>query len=293
MATLKLRRLGYALGAEITGLDLSRPLDDATFEAIRQAWWDHGVLCVREQQLTPYEQVDFCSRFGPLDDHHSRPRTRHPDHIAVQLIVNRPVVVNGKAMKPSTAAQWHSDLGYSTEPAAGTFLHALDLPDVGGETMFANIALAYETLSPALQRILDGLEGVYDLGFYQRGNDGLRQEDPQQQAERLATYPPVVHPLVRAHPQTRRKALHVGAFLRGIAGMTDEESRALIDYLDSHAVRYEFVYRHAWRPGDLLMWDNRCVLHYAIPNFDNSQLRRMQRCVAPGPQSGRLERVSA
>jgi taurine dioxygenase len=285
MGRLNVRRLGYALGAEIK-VDLTVPLDDETIAEIKRAWSEHLLLCFPGQNLNAEEQEAFCEHFGALDATRSRPNARDPGHPAITVIVSKPITMEGRRVNASSAAQWHQDLAYTDEPALGTFLLAKELPGLGGDTMFANQYMAYETLSPAMQKLVESLEGIYDFGFYLRFNTGLQQETPQEQAERLAQYPSVVHPIVRVHPETGRKALYVGAFLKGLVGMTDEEARPLIDYLDGHATRYEFIYRHRWTVNDLIMWDNRCVLHYAVQDYDHTQLRRMQRCVAPGPKSG-------
>jgi taurine dioxygenase len=283
MSALRLRRLGFALGVEITGLDLQGPVDDETIAEIRQAWLDHIVVCFPGQDLSPQEQMAFCGRFGQLDDRQAPP-FRRPDVPIISLIVNKPVQIEGKWIATQQADKWHSDRSFADRPASATFLLSKELPEVGGDTMFANLYLAYESLSPAFKRMIDPLEGVHDVTL--SGN--FPRESAEVQAERVRLHPPIVHPLVRTHPETGRKALFAGGFLRKVAGMTEEESQPLTEFFGRHATSYEFVYRHRWKPNDLLMWDNRCALHVAVQDYDPSSLRRMQRCQLIAPISGRF-----
>ena len=155
-----------------------------------------------------------------------------------------------------------------------SFLNAQVLPSVGGDTMFANMYMAYETLSPKFQELIAPLEAIHDISV---GNQQpFRGGDRDYIAKSAAMNPPVPHPIVRVHPETGRKSLYIGEKTRGIAGMTDEESRPLLDLLIRHATRYEFIYRHRWTIHDLVMWDNRCAIHYPVPDYD--ELRQMQRC---------------
>ncbi len=281
---LEIRRLGYALGARVDGVDLSAQLDDQVVAEIRQAWLDHVVLVFRNQRLSPQAQVAFAERFGPLHQGTASVLDARADVPAIHYVVSRPIEIGGVAFRSAFGDEWHSDQSYTIRPGTGTFLHALDLPDVGGDTMFANMYAAFETLSPALQRIAETLEGVHDL----RLSNSVERLSEEQRAQRIRDNPPVVHPLVQTHPESGRKSLFVGCRLRQFDGMTQAESRPLIDFLNAHATRYEFVYRHRWEPGDLVMWDNRCTLHFPIGDYDHRQLRRMQRCTQAAPVSGRL-----
>jgi taurine dioxygenase len=151
-----------------------------------------------------------------------------------------------------------------------------DMPDVGGDTQFVNLYMAYEALSPAFQRMLESLSGVHE---WARGP----KVDPGKQL-----YPPVVHPMVRVHPESGRKSLYVADRIRHFVGMTEEESRPIVDFLMHHATRYEFMYRHRWGANDLVIWDNRCTLHYAVQDFDQEQLRRNWRSSLVGPRAGEV-----
>jgi taurine dioxygenase len=285
VSKLQIRRVGYALGAEVTGLDLREPIGASAIAEIRAAWLEHIVLCFPGQDLEAEHLSSFANLFGELDDNRALPHLRHPDHPAVYVIVNKPLVIKGKSYSGGAASQWHTDLSYTSRPGTAGFLIAKELPDVGGNTMFANMYLAYEHLSPTLQRMIDPLEGIHDITT---GATYLKGDPPAIQAEKRRLNPPVAHPVVRVHPEAGRKALFLGENVRQFAGMTEEESRPLIAYLNSHATRHEFVYRHSWRANDLVMWDNRCALHYAVLDYDPGQLRRLLRCSLLGPKTGRV-----
>lgn len=293
MAQLRIRRLSYALGAEVTGVDLRRPLDDETVAAIRRAWFEHLLLCFPGQPLSPEELIAFTERFGPVDDNRAIPHNRHPAFEQVVLISNKPI-----ANKPwngyRNGQNWHSDLSYTVRPSNGTLLVCQERPDVGGDTMFANMYMAYERLSPTLRAFLDGLSAVHDITLVKN----LEQREPEVVATMRRLNPPVVHPAVRVHPETGRRALFVNERVRRFVGMTEDESRPILDFLNRHAVSYEFLYRHCWTVGDLVMWDNRCTMHIALADFDQwSQPRQMIRTALLGAKTGALyngeESVSA
>jgi taurine dioxygenase len=281
MAELQIRRLGYALGAEVRGVDLTGSLDDATIADIRKAWLDHLVLCFPDQNLSKDGLVAFARRFGEIDDNRTN-KTRDPENVHVTFVTNKAVA--GKAFDGYKGGQnWHSDRSYTARPAPGTFLFAKELPDVGGNTIFSNQYMAYEALSPAMRGIVDRLSAVHDYDKI-KGNH-------IQASEVLAinhqAHPPRVHPMTKVHPETHRKALFIGERLRQIEGMTPEESQPLLDFLNRHAVTYEFTYRHRWRVNDLLLWDNRCLLHLAPTDYDlHRQPRHMMRCTLRGPTLG-------
>ncbi|MFN4087839.1 MAG: TauD/TfdA dioxygenase family protein [Alphaproteobacteria bacterium] len=282
MAALGVRRLSNGIGAEVTGVDLSRPVDTGTVEAIRAAWHEHLVLLFRDQHdLTPERHIAFSRNFGDLDQHDSNPRYRMQEHPEILQITNRPM--DGKPSGTrNTGRNWHSDLSYTRNPARGSLLWCEERPEVGGDTMFTNMYLAYETLSDKLKAFLDGLYAVHDVTLVK----GIEQRDPEQVAELKRLSPPVAHPVVRTHSETGRKALFVSERVRTFVGMTDEESRPILDFLCRHATRHEFVYRHQWRAHDLLMWDNRCTMHIALADFDQTKTRHMLRTSLLGEPSG-------
>jgi taurine dioxygenase len=286
MSALKVRRIGYALGAEVTGVDLNQRVDDETFAAIRKAWIENIVLVFPGQDLELEPMKLFCERFGKLNEFRIDPTISHPEHPSVRIIVNQAMTVNGKEYsgrfnRDRGATRWHTDQSHTLHPAEGSFLLAKNIPEVGGDTMFANMYMAYETLSPKMQELLGQLSSVHDQTMFVSGT-------PEQMALERERFPAVVHPAVTVHPESGRKALFVNPRVRRFVGLTEEEGRPLLDFLIRHAVAYEFCYRHRWTVNDLVIWDNRCSLHIAVQDYDQSQLRRMQRCQSIAPRAGYL-----
>jgi taurine dioxygenase len=272
---LSVRRLGYAMGAEVSGLDLRRPLEAQELAEVRRLWLEHIVLCFPDQDLEPAELMTFASNFGELDDNRRAPHNRHPDHDEVMILENKRYAGGTTKRVPDT---WHSDLSYTDRPSTATFLNAKVLPDVGGATQFVNTYLAYETLSDGLKAFIEPLEAVHDVTL----GPTFKRAGPELANEIRTLNPPVAHRIVRVHPETGRKALYLGDRTRNVVGWTEEESRPLLDFLNAHARRYEFMYRHRWELGQLVMWDNRCALHYAAKDYDTTQVRRMLRCSVRG-----------
>jgi taurine dioxygenase len=267
------RALTGALGAEIAGLDLSRPLDDAVFAEVEAAFHEHVVLVFPDQQWTPAQQVAFTARFGPVEEHPLRSRPGLPEHPEVLVLVNKP------GTRGARNDIWHSDISFSETPPLGSVLYGLQIPEGRGDTMFCNMVRAYETLSPALQALLRPLSALHSAaGLAQRNNAGDNNASP------IAQVPdPVEHPVVRTHPGNGKLALYINPwFTERFAGMTREESRPLIDFLCAEATRPENVYRHRWRPRDVVMWDNRAAMHYAVRDYDETMVRIMHRTTALG-----------
>ncbi len=281
VSSLDVRPLSYALGAEIRGIDLREDLDDATVAAIQEVWQTHHVLLFRGNQLTPQQIIAFAGRFGNLDDHAATPFYRHPDVPQLLQITNRET--DGKPSETrNTGRNWHSDYSYTDHPAAASLLYCGERPDVGGDTMFCNMARAYDDLSDAFKNIVDKLHAVYDIGL----TAGIGERDPEKTAEVRSLNPPIAHPAVRAHPQSGKRALYVSERVSHFHGMTAEESRPLIAQLCAHATRAENVYRHAWQVGDLVAWDNRTTMHVALADFDQTKPRYMLRATVLGEASG-------
>lgn len=274
---LQLRRLANGLGAEVMGLDLAR-VGEREFGEINRAWLDHGILLFRGQRLTTPQHIAFSRGFGELDTHESSAPDRHPDYNEVLLITNKPKPSGAPSDTRYTGRVWHSDHSFTPRPALGSLLRAVEIPDVGGDTMFTNMYLAYETLSDGMKQMIADLHGVHTTA--------RKVDDPERLADMKRRNPPVAQPLVRVHPETGRKALYVGEKVKQIAGFTAEESKPLLDYLCKHATRHEFVYRHQWRRDDLLMWDNRCTMHIALGDYDETKLRHMERTTVLGTPSG-------
>ena len=258
-----IRPLSDAIGAEIIGLDAGQPLDDAVFAAIHKAHLDHQVLVFRGQSLTPQQQIHFSKRFGPLDAHPTQ-ATNHPDGYPEILTVSTRTE-NGKDVGLRNAGpQWHSDLAYRERPALGSMLYALELPDSGGNTGFANMIAAYDALPAPLRNAIDGKRAIFS-------------------SKREGTERP--HPAIRTHPETGAKSIFVNPQLTtGIEGMDDADAAALLADLYAHCAEERFIYWHRWEPGDLVFWDNRCVLHIADHSRldDPTYIRHMHRTTIAG-----------
>ncbi len=280
---MRVKKLAYALGAEILDVDITRPLDEATIQAIRAAWLEHLVLLIRGQNITPEQHIAFSRRFGELELHPNK-YNHHHEHPEVYVVTNK-MVDNRPSDTRSVGRRWHSDGAYKLKPSMGSLLYSGEIPPVGGDTLFANMYLAYEALSPKLKEVLERLHALNDRGAAQNN----RNVDPARVAERLKLTPPVINPVVRVHPETGRKALYVSENVTTcFEGMTPEESRPLLEYLFAHSVRQEFIFRHRWQVHDLLMWDNRCTVHLAPPDYDLTQPRYMMRTTIAGTPLGRL-----
>jgi len=279
-SALQIRPLDAPLGAEVIGLDLSQPLADTDFARIHQAHLDHHVLVFRDQRISAQQQIDFSRRFGPLQIHvlHQFLLKHHPEVLIVSNIVE-----NGQPNGLGDAGYyWHSDLSYKPLPSLGSMLLAQELPAEGGDTLFANMHLAYETLPADLRAAVEGLRAEHSyLAKYAE----LQQRSPWRpnlSAEQIAAVAPAVHPVVRTHPETGRKALFVSEhFTTRIVGIPQAESRRLLDALFAHSVRPEHLYRHRWQPHDMVFWDNRSLMHLAAGCPDTMR-RRLHRTTIEG-----------
>jgi len=281
--SLKLRRLSNALGAEVCDVDLTQPMSESTFGKIYGAFLQHGILLFRNQNISREQHIEFSRRFGELDDHKSLPRDRHPDYPEILLVTNRPNPDGTPSESRYTGRSWHTDMSYTTRPALGSLLRCYNLPEVGGDTLFANMYMAYDTLSDGMKKLIADLHGIHLSGTRKIN---VADAGEARRNEVMKLNPPIAQPVVRVHPETGRKALYLGEKVKRFDGMTEEESQPLIDYLNRHATRPEFVYRQMWRENDLLIWDNRCTLHQALGDFDETQLRHMERTTVLGTPSG-------
>ena len=287
---MKIRKVSYAIGAEITGIDLAQPLGDEHWQKIYAAWLKHIVLIFPGQKLEPRQLIDFAARFGPLDDHREDKASRLEGHPEIFVIGNH--MVNGKLSRTrDVGRQWHSDHSYTTRPTLVSMLYCRSLPPVGGTTAFTNMYMAYDNLSDTMKKILEDLEGVHELmHFLSRPllfwKPGIK--NPTSIAER---YPPVAHKIVQIHPETGKKALYISeAQVNRIVGLTEDEGRGLLQFLFKHTVTPEFTYRHTYSPDDLVFWDNRACQHLALADYvqDPNTPRMMQRLTVLGQPSGRL-----
>jgi alpha-ketoglutarate-dependent taurine dioxygenase len=250
--------LSAVLGAAVSGLDLRQPLTDADRHSVYGAFVRYHVLCFRDQHLDPEQQIAFTEQFGTLERHMARNRgTGNP---LVHIVSN--LDTGGKPSGKVGSTGWHSDKSFRPEPSLATILHAQVMPPEGGETCFANMIAAYDALPEGEKADLSAVRIVHSWE-QSRARLGLRATP-----EEIADAPPLTHPLVRTIPETGQKALFMGEHASHIEGRPMDEGRAVLDGLTAHAVEERFVYRHKWRAGDMLMWDNRCLLHRANPNFD-------------------------
>lgn len=278
--SFEIRPLDGSLGAELVGLDLSRPLNPQDFARVHGAHLEHKLLIFRDQRITPAQQVAFSRRFGELQIHVLK-QFQLAGQPEVFVISN--IVENGQPVGLGDAGKfWHSDLSYKEVPSLGSMLYAQELPEEGGDTLFADQQRAYETLPEALRRAIEGKRAVhsYTARYDDEVFEGIRR--PQLTAEQLAEVRTVEHPVVRTHPETGRKGLFVNEnFTTHIVGAPEEESRQILAELFAHSARSEFVYRHQWQPNDLLFWDNRSLIHLAT-GCPNHLRRRMHRTTIQG-----------
>jgi taurine dioxygenase len=257
--SLAIRPLAGAIGAEILGVDLAGEVNDDTIGAIRRAWLDHLVIFFRDQDLPPARFLAFARRFGqPIEYPFVKGINGFPEIAPVVKLEHERINFGGL---------WHSDTAYLEVPPMGTMLVAREVPPQGGDTLFANMYLAYETLSPGMRRLLDDLVAVNSSAKADvtktredRMRDGAR-------ADARAAYE-ALHPVVRTHPETGRKALYVnGGHTVRFDGMTEAESAPLLRFLFAHQTRPEFTCRFHWEPGSLALWDNRCAQHNPINDY--------------------------
>ena len=271
-------RIAGSLGAEIEGVDLAQDLPEEVLAEIRQALLDNLVIFFRDQALTPERQLAFARRWGEI---HLHPYMQGmEDHPEILEIVKTP------ADRKNFGGSWHSDQMFTAKPAMGTILYAKEVPSAGGDTLWTNQYLAYESLSEGMRRMLDPLRAVskgdnfssHDgktRKEYYADKIGMKVKDPGE------TQTVTTHPLVRTHPETGRRALFIGGHVFRFEDMTEQESRPLIDFLMQHSTRPEHTCRFRWRTGSLAFWDNRCTQHFAINDYP-AETRIMHRITLCG-----------
>ena len=258
---IEVRRLGSQIGAEVRGVDVKR-LDDAGFAPIYQAWLDASVLVVPGQELELDDFLRYSRRFGMVVPHPSK-MTRHPDVPEITLLGVHKFRADGtldQAIYRRGAEDWHTDGAYDEAPFKATQLYALAVPSRGGDTMFASMYAAYDALPPRLKERLEGRLGAFTYGGRRKATALLNEEDKD--------WTPVFHPIIRTHPETKRKGLYFdpGKILR-IEGLDLAESDALIDELTERMIQPDAQYRHHWHKGDIVIWDNRCSYHKAAADY--------------------------
>jgi taurine dioxygenase len=278
---LEFRPLSHALGAEVRGIDIAAGVDKAQVAAMREQFLRHGILLFRNQKITREQHIAFSALFGELDNHDSLPRDRNPDYPELLMVTNEPQANGMPSDSKYTGQQWHSDMSYTTHPAMGSLLRSVKVPPVGGDTMFANMTMAYDALSPGMKKLCEGLHGIHASGTRKVADPGSTRHVEAQKIN-----PPIAQPVVRVHPETGRKALYIGEKIKRFDEMTEAESRPILDYLNQHATRPQFVYRHTWLDDDILMWDNRCTMHLALGDYDEHERRHLERTTILGTPSG-------
>ncbi len=271
------RPLCPIMGAEITGMDLARPLSPPERAQLEAAFGQYMVLCFRDQDLSMDELVAFSKSWGPLTEH-TMPGQLRDGIVDVNIASNAAPDGTPSGKHPDlTAMRWHTDRSWRVDPALATILYGVEVPSVGGDTLFANCAMAYDGLPDELKRRVDGMFAIHSVEYSRKTGDG-----PAATEYELRNHPPTPHPLARIHPVTGRRALYCGCHAWKIEGLAEEEGRRLLDQLLAFATQEAYVYRHKWRRHDLLMWDNRCTLHAATPYDTHSELRTMHRTVVAG-----------
>ena len=278
--TMQITPLSPVLGAEVTGLDLNRPLADQDFRTLRDAFDRHSLLVFRDQDLAPAAHVAFSRRFGPLEVHVQK-RFHHRDFPEILIVSN--VVEDGAPIGLADAGRyWHSDLSYLAEPSLASVLNARELPEGDGDTLFTSLIAAYAALDPATKGRLAGLTAVHDYNArnaIQAAKSSLR---PTLSVAEAATVPPVAHPVVRRHDDGRLGLFVSEGFTTHVVGLDEAEGRALLEALFRHSTETRFGYRHHWRPGDVVMWDNRATLHLATGTLPGAR-RTLHRTTIRGP----------
>ena len=277
--------LSPVLGAEITGLDIAQPMGENLAKDIRQSWLDAGgLLVIRDQTLTTEQHIQFSRHFGPLFGapgetplQETVSRYLHPDHPEIYRVSNQ--VENGKPKgRAGAGTYWHSDVSFKQRPASASIMHAIEIPDIGGDTLFCNMTAAYEALSGAMKEMLAPLHAHHD--FAQTAATQFAK--PVVIEEDLKGDNRAVHPVVRTHGDTGRKSLYVNpGMTTRLDNFDDEESAVLLGFLFDHTTQPEFTFRHHYRQGDVVMWDNRSLMHYAINDYGD-QPRYMERTTSIG-----------
>jgi taurine dioxygenase len=275
-----------ALGAEVRGIDMRRPMDAAMRQAVVDAWTEHLVLVFPDQVITDQEHVAFTRHFGEPEIFHQTSLSLRSDRVREIFLVSN-VDENDRLMTPSepsqkqlsSSRQWHTDSSYRPMPSVGSLLHGIEISRTGGITQFINMYRVYDELPEGLRREVEGRKARHDFGMLHRlvGN-------PPPSKEEAAAMPPAWHPMVRRHPVTGRKSLYISSIYNdAIEGMDEDASRNLIEELSEFAAQPQYMYRHEWEPHDVLMWDNRCTVHAVTPH-DPNERRVMHRTTIVGSE---------
>jgi taurine dioxygenase len=280
---IEVKPVAGALGAEIARVNLGR-LDDETFEEIKKAWLEHLVVFFRDQNITPEQQLAFAKRFGDIHHHpFMKGMDEYPDILEI---------IKEEGDTKAFGEVWHTDQMFNPKPAKATILYAKETPDAGGDTLFANMYMAYDTLSEPMKALLSGVK-TWNVGDRKKLMDGekagITREGRYAGNEKMSAklrdpgdlVTEAAHPLVRTHPETGRKALYISNHTQTLQGFKGAEARPIIDFLRAHAVEPEFTCRFRWQVGSLAIWDNRCTQHRALNDYPGKR-RRMHRITIAG-----------
>ena len=280
---IEVKPIAGALGAEIANVDLGR-LDDETFKDIEAAWLEHLVVFFRNQTLKPEQQIAFAKRFGEIHYHpFMQGMDEHPEILEI---------VKEEGDTRAFGEVWHTDQMFNPKPAKATILYAKETPDAGGDTLFANLYLAYDALSDAMKEMLAGIKTwnvgdrkklgrTHEIGAAREGRYAGNQKMAAKVRDPGDVETEAAHPLVRTHPETGRKALYISNHTQTLEGFQHAEARPLLDFLRQHAVQPEFTCRFRWQVGSLAIWDNRCTQHRALNDYAGKR-RRMHRITIAG-----------
>jgi len=273
---MHIRPMTAHTGAEALGIDLTHPVSSETRAALNQAFSEHSVLVIRDQHLTPPQVRTAVQLFGNIFHQHNT-KFALPDCPEIHYISNQDRFPDGTRYIPGEG--WHTDHSNDTRPPKATVLHAVTLPDRGGDTQYANMAAAYAALPAATK---DRIANLLAIHVYQ-STHSARKLMGLSDANKERVPNAVLHPIVRTHPETGRKSIFINPIrIEGILGLDHKEALPLLDDLLAHATQERFQYRHEWRPGDLVMWDNRCLLHKANGDYDMNQTRYLYRVMLQG-----------
>lgn len=283
--TLVIQSVSPHIGAEVVGADLRQPVGANLFRELHQAWVDaDGLLIVRDQHLTPEQQIAFSRQFGELATAGDNPVIQKytlPGYPEIFRVSNKKQ--DGEPLgREDAGTYWHSDGTWQTFPSKASILYGIEIPRVGGNTMFADLYQAWETLTPTMQRMIEGQKAVHAMA--NAGGTSFEREFTGKGD--VVAAKTAVHPLVITHPDSGRKALFVNrGYTAQIVGLSRPESDALLGFLFEHSTAPELVYRHSWRPRDLIIWDNRCTAHCAIPDYKAIGDRYLHRTSVKGDRS--------
>jgi taurine dioxygenase len=273
------RPLHPALGVEISGITLDDAVGEAMFAKVHEAFLAHQLIYFRDVDLPPATQVAFARRFGEVQVHVMNQYHGYADHPEIYLLTNLDAEGNPTGAHPDQGTMhWHTDGSWRPRTGHATMMYAEQCPAVGGETHFADMYGAYDRLPEDWKRRIEGMKAIHNLDFSRTRRHG---HDPMT-AEQKAKVPPVAHPIVRTHPDTGRKALFLGDHAECVEGLDYDEGRALIEELNRLATPDALVYRHQWSPREVVVWDNRCLLHRATSYDTATERRVMRRCTIVG-----------